>query len=110
MGISQQIAAMATVAVLLGAVASCSAAGLTPGDQGPAGPGSAGHGPAVTLRIAVYGAPGYRQADLFAAYERLHPGVHIVEDTTPRRSRVTGRACSGTWPPAGGSMTSSRSP
>ena len=82
MGIAQRIAAMATVAVLLGAVASCSAAGLTPGDQGPAAPGPAKHGPAVTLRIAVYGAPGYRQAGLFAAYERLHPGVRIVEDTT----------------------------
>ena len=36
----------------------------------------------MTLRVAVYGAPGYRQAGLFAAYERLHPGVRIVEDTT----------------------------
>ena len=82
MGISQRIAAIATVAVLSGAVASCSAAGLTPGDQGPAAPAPAAHGPAVTLRVAVYGAPGYRQAGLFAAYERLHPGVRIAEDTT----------------------------
>ena len=39
MGISQRIAAMATVAVLSGTVASCSAAGLTPGDQGRPGTG-----------------------------------------------------------------------
>ena len=82
MGISQRVAATAIAAVLSGAVASCSATGLTPGDQGPAAPAPAGHGPAVTLRVAVYGAPGYRQAGLFAAYERLHPGVRIVEDTT----------------------------
>src|SRR5215472_16912062 len=80
MGISQRIAAMAAVAALSGAVAGCSA--LTPGGQAPAGAAPAAQGPAVTLRIAVYGSPGYRQAGLFASYEGLHPGVHIAEEST----------------------------
>ena len=80
MRISQRLAAMVAVATLSGAAAGCS--GLTPGDQGPAGGAPAPHGPPVTLRIAVYGSPGYRQAGLFAGYERLHPGVHIVEQST----------------------------
>jgi cellobiose transport system substrate-binding protein len=109
MGISQRVAAIAIAAVLSGAVASCSAAGLTPGDQGTAGPAPVKHGPPVTLRVAVYGAPGYQQAGLFAAYERLHPGVRIVEDTAAQepgywqglqRHLAAGR----------GSMTSSRFP
>jgi cellobiose transport system substrate-binding protein len=79
MGISQRIAAIVAVAALSGAAASCS--GLTPGG-GPAGPGAAGHQPSVTLRIAVYGSPGYLQAGLFAGYERLHPGTRVIEDTT----------------------------
>jgi cellobiose transport system substrate-binding protein len=78
MGISQRIAAMAVLVTLC--VAGCSA--LTPGGQAPTGAAPAAPGPAVTLHIAVYGSPGYRQAGLFASYERLHPGVHIVEETT----------------------------
>jgi cellobiose transport system substrate-binding protein len=80
MGISQRIAALAAVATLSGAVASCSGAGLTPGDQGQPG-APAGQGPAVTLHVAVYGAPGYRQAGLLAAFEQQHPGIRITEDT-----------------------------
>lgn len=79
MRISQRIAAMVAVAALSGAAASCSA--LTPGGTG-GGTSSFAPGPKVTLRVAVYGSPGYRQAGLFAAYQRLHPGTHIVEDTT----------------------------
>jgi cellobiose transport system substrate-binding protein len=78
MRISQRLAAMIAVATLSGAAAGCS---LTPGEQGPGG-APAPHGPPVTLRIAVYGSPGYRQAGLFAGYERLHPGVHIIEEST----------------------------
>jgi cellobiose transport system substrate-binding protein len=77
MGISQRTAALAALATLW--LAGCSA--LTPG-QGPAGAAPAPRGPAVSLHVAVYGTPGYRQAGLFASYERLHPGVHIVEDGT----------------------------
>lgn len=79
MRISRRLAAMVAVATLSGAAAGCS--GLTPGDQPSAG-APAPHGPPVTLRIAVYGSPGYRQAGLFASYEGLHPGVHIVEEST----------------------------
>lgn len=83
MGISQRIAALAAVATLSGAMASCSGAGLTPGDQGQAGQAPARQGPAVTLHVAVYGAPGYRQAGLFAAFEQQHPAAD-----EQRRGRV----------------------
>jgi cellobiose transport system substrate-binding protein len=84
MGMSQRIAAMVAIVTLPGAMASCS--GLTPGNQGPAGQAPAASGPAVTLRIDVYGSPGYRQAGLFAGYERLHPGVRIAEDSTAQEA------------------------
>lgn len=78
MGITQRIAVTAAAAALSAALASCSGAGLSgppqPGQPGP------GHGPAVILRVAVYGSPGYRQAGLFADYQRLHPGIRIVEN------------------------------
>ena len=86
MGISQRIAALAAVATLSGAVTSCSGAGLTPGNRGQAGQAPAGQGPAVTLHVAVYGAPGYRQAGLFAAFEQQHPGIRIAEDTTSQEA------------------------
>ncbi len=38
-------------------------------------------GPSVTLRVGVYGNPGYRQAGLYTEYERLHPGVRIIQVT-----------------------------
>jgi cellobiose transport system substrate-binding protein len=73
------MAALAALAVAAGALAGCSGGG-------PAVPaGSAGRPPGgtlVTLRVAVYGTPGYRQAGLFAAYQRLHPGIRIVADDT----------------------------
>jgi cellobiose transport system substrate-binding protein len=80
MRIPSRIAALAALGIAAGALAGCSGAG-------PAIPaGSAGQppasGPTVTLRVAVYGAPGYRQAGLFAAYQRLHPGIRIVADDT----------------------------
>src|SRR5579859_4679055 len=80
MRISPRIAALAALGIAAGALAGCSGAG-------PAAPaGSAGQppggGPVVTLRVAVYGTPGYRQAGLFAAYQRLHPGIRIVADDT----------------------------
>lgn len=39
-------------------------------------------GPLVTLRVGVYGNPGYRQAGLYTEYEHLHPGIRIVQVTT----------------------------
>jgi len=38
--------------------------------------------PSLTLRVGVYGDPGYRQAGLYTEYERLHPGIRIVQVTT----------------------------
>jgi cellobiose transport system substrate-binding protein len=79
MHISRPIAALAAIAAVAGTLAGCSAPGAG------AAPGSANQGaggPAVTLRVALYGSPGYRQAGLFTTYERLHPGIRIVADVT----------------------------
>jgi cellobiose transport system substrate-binding protein len=99
MCISRWIATLAAVAMLAGTLASCSAGGsATP--AGPAGQRPSAQGPVVTLRVAVYGSPGYRRAGLFAAYRRLHPGIRIAEDVTGqeagywqalRRHLATGR-------------------
>jgi cellobiose transport system substrate-binding protein len=81
MRISRRIAALAATAITSGTLAGCSGAGPA-ALPGPAGQQPAARGPAVTLRVALYGSPGYRQAGLFAAYQRLHPGIRIVEDVT----------------------------
>ena len=79
MHISRRIAALAAVAAAAGTLASCSG----PGPASPPGSAAqAARGPVVTLRVAVYGSPGYRQAGLFSTYERLHPGIRIVADVT----------------------------
>jgi cellobiose transport system substrate-binding protein len=43
-------------------------------------------GPLITLRVGVYGSPGYQQARLYAEYERLQPSIKIVEDDTPQQA------------------------
>jgi cellobiose transport system substrate-binding protein len=63
-----------TVTAALTAVA---AAGCT----SPARPGPS-DGPVVTLRIGVYGAPGYQQSGLYREYEKLHPNIKIVQTAT----------------------------
>ena len=80
MRISRRIAALAALGLAAGALAGCSGAGpaVPPGSAGQPAAG----GPVVTLRVAVYGSPGYRRAGLFAAYQRLHPGIRIVEHAT----------------------------
>jgi cellobiose transport system substrate-binding protein len=67
------------LAALLAAVAATAmvAAGCTTG--GAVTPVATG--PAVTLRIAVYGTPGYQQSGLLSSYEQLHPGTRIVVDS-----------------------------
>ena len=88
-----RIAALAAVAVTAGALASCSGPGPAAA-PGSAGQQPAARGPAVTLRVALYGSPGYQQAGLFAAYQRLHPGIRIVADVTgpePAYSRALQR-------------------
>jgi cellobiose transport system substrate-binding protein len=84
MRISRRIAALAALGLAAGALAGCSGAGqaVPPGSAGQPAAG----GPVVTLRVAVYGSPGYRQAGLFAAYQRLHPGIRIVEDATAQEA------------------------
>jgi cellobiose transport system substrate-binding protein len=42
-------------------------------------------GPLVTLRVGVYGNPGYRQSGLYTEYERLHPDIKIVEVATAQQ-------------------------
>jgi cellobiose transport system substrate-binding protein len=79
MHISRWIAALAAITAVAGTLGGCSG----PGAASPPGSADQGaQGPAVTLRVALYGSPGYRQAGLFSTYERLHPGVRIVPDTT----------------------------
>jgi cellobiose transport system substrate-binding protein len=46
---------------------------------GPGQPAFKPGGPPVTLRIGVYGDPGYQRSGLYAEYERLHPNVRIVQ-------------------------------
>lgn len=75
-----RLLAVIAVAVAAAVMAGCSM-------TGPASPvATFKRGPAVTLRLAVYGMPGYRQAGLLASYEQLHPGVRIVEARTAQES------------------------
>lgn len=39
-------------------------------------------GPLITLRVGVFGDPGYQRAGLYAQYERLHPNIKIVQTGT----------------------------
>jgi cellobiose transport system substrate-binding protein len=59
-----------------GLIVICMLAGCTVGGRQPV---FKRVGPLVTLRIGVYGNPGYRQAGLYTEYERLHPNIKIVE-------------------------------
>jgi cellobiose transport system substrate-binding protein len=71
-------AAAIFAASLIAAIAGCSSS------QGRPAPERAG--PLITLRIGVYGDPGYRQAGLYAEYERLHPNIKIIQDDTARQA------------------------
>jgi cellobiose transport system substrate-binding protein len=64
-----------SLAVTVAAVTAVVMAGCSGGGSAPAA-----SGPAVTLRIAVYGAPGYQQSGLLSGYEQLHPGTRVVVD------------------------------
>jgi cellobiose transport system substrate-binding protein len=66
-----------------GAAAILAAAGCT---SGPGQPVAKRVGPLITLRVGVYGSPGYRQAGLYAQYERLHPNIRIVQDDTAQQA------------------------
>lgn len=43
-------------------------------------------GPSITLRVGVYGSPGYRESGLYTQYERLHPNIRIVQEDTPQQA------------------------
>jgi len=43
-------------------------------------------GPLITLRVGLYGNPGYRQAGLYAEYERLHPNIRIVAQDSAQQA------------------------
>ncbi len=75
-----RLLAVFCAAAIAAAAAACSGGGT----GNPAASFKAG--PAVTLRLAVYAAPGYRKAGLLASYERLHPGVRIVETAAGQES------------------------
>lgn len=62
-----------------GLIAAAAVAGCTTASTRPAFRRA---GPLVTLRVGVYGNPGYRQAGLYTEYEHLHPGIKIVQVTT----------------------------
>src|SRR5580700_10075479 len=69
----------------LGPVLTAVCAALTAGavlagcTAGPGQPAFKPSGPPITLRIGVYGDPGYQRSGLYAEYERLHPNVRIVQ-------------------------------
>jgi cellobiose transport system substrate-binding protein len=65
------------------AVILAAAAGCTSGSSQPVAKRA---GPLITLRVGVYGSPGYRQAGLYAQYERLHPGIRIVQDDAAQQA------------------------
>lgn len=64
---------------LLTVIAAAVAAVVMAGCSNGGAPAPA-RGPALTLRIAVYGATGYQQSGLLSGYEQLHPGTRIVVD------------------------------
>jgi cellobiose transport system substrate-binding protein len=74
--------------IALAALAGCTAlTGCTmlTGNSGASRPVFKKTGPLVTLRIGVYGDPGYREAGLYAQYERLHPNIKIIQVSTARQ-------------------------
>jgi cellobiose transport system substrate-binding protein len=69
------------------AVAGCSG--------GPAQPVFKRVGPLITLRVGLYGDPGYRQAGLYAQYERLHPNIKIVQQVTASQASYWPKVAAG---------------
>lgn len=44
-------------------------------------------GPLITLRVGVFGDPGYQRAGLYRQYERLHPNIKIIQTETADQAR-----------------------
>ncbi|MFJ8590829.1 extracellular solute-binding protein [Streptomyces sp. NPDC093598] len=73
-------------AVVLAAVASLGA-GLLAGcaDDGGNGSGSSGGGDGKTvIKLGLFGTFGFKEAGLYAEYEKLHPNIKIQENVTER--------------------------
>jgi hypothetical protein len=66
------LAVAVTAALIAAAAAGCTSPAVR----------SRSYGPVVTLRIGVYGAPGYQQSGLYREYEKLHPNIKIVQTAT----------------------------
>ncbi|MFD7902532.1 ABC transporter substrate-binding protein [Kitasatospora sp. NPDC059747] len=73
------IAAAVAVALSAVLVAGCDSAG-----SGSTGTGASGS--EITLTVGDYGTFGYKQAGLFDAYMREHPGITIVEHTVEQET------------------------
>ena len=70
-----------TAAVRLGAVV-LSAALLAACGSSPDGAATDGAGGKVTITVDLFGSFGYKEAGLYAEYEKLHPGVTIKQTDT----------------------------
>jgi cellobiose transport system substrate-binding protein len=68
--------------LVLGLVATLASLLASACTAGPAQPVFKRVGPLITLRVGLYGSPGYQQAGLYAEYERLHPNIKIVQKVT----------------------------
>jgi len=73
-------------AAVAGLVAASLIAGIAGCSPSPGRPAFKRAGPVITLRIGVYGDPGYQQAGLYAEYARLHPNIKIVRDDTAQQA------------------------
>lgn len=74
--------------IAIAALAGCTAltgCSVFSGNSGASQPKFKRAGPLITLRIGVYGDPGYQAAGLYAQYERLHPDIKIVQVSTARQ-------------------------
>src|SRR5262249_51969892 len=74
--------------IAIAALAGCTAltgCSVFSGNSGASQPKFKRAGPLITLRIGVYGDPGYAAAGLYAQYERLHPDIKIVQVSTARQ-------------------------
>ncbi|MEU7056235.1 extracellular solute-binding protein [Streptomyces sp. NPDC046197] len=78
--ISRRAAALAAVAALgTGLLAGCA---KDSGDK--SGSSDGGGGGRTTITLGLFGTQGFKEAGLYAEYEKLHPGIRIQENVTER--------------------------
>lgn len=88
--------ALAAACTLVTLLAGCTVLAACTG--GPGQPLFKRAGPLITLRIGVHADPGYQQSGLYAQYERLHPGIRIVQSDTAAQASY--------WPALQGKLRS----